>query len=71
MPMPATRTLGSGYHSAKLGERNGRAILTRAIVRKLRRMYAEGDASHRDLARRFGTCKSNVGSILTYQTWVE
>ncbi len=55
----------------RTGESNGRHVLTFPQVREIRRRYAKGNDSHRDLSRLFGCSKSNVGSILTFQTWIE
>jgi hypothetical protein len=51
------------------GERDGNAKLTAAAVLAIRRRYAQGGIYHRELAAEYGVSPSNIGAILTRQTW--
>lgn len=52
-----------------LGERNGRAVLTSAKVRRIRRQYDREDISQRALARRNGVAHTTVRRIVHRITW--
>lgn len=52
-----------------VGERHGRAKLTADDVRDIRRMYAAGGVTYRDLGERFGVTESMVGRIVRGQAW--
>jgi hypothetical protein len=49
------------------GERQGCAKLTDEAVREIRRLA--GAASRKDLAARFGVCKSTIVFVVKNQTW--
>jgi hypothetical protein len=53
------------------GEGCGASKLTRAIVRELRRRYAEGGVSQRQLAAEFGITQGTLWSLLRGLTWRE
>ena len=57
-----------GVQAVRYGAENGMAILTEADVRAIREGRAEG-RSYNDLAREFGTSKSNVANIAKRRTW--
>lgn len=49
--------------------RGAKTKLTWQQVEEIRRLAAEGLLSHRALARRFNTSKTNIGSIIHYERW--
>lgn len=51
------------------GERNGNHRLTADEVREIRKMYASGDWTQRELAREFGVAQGNIAFIVTNRTW--
>ena len=50
------------------GERQGSHKLTEASVKKIREVYGSGP-THQDLADAYGVSRSNIGCIVTRQTW--
>ena len=51
------------------GEKYGRSKLTEERVLEIRRLYAAGDHTQRQLGEKFGTDKSNIGQIVRRVTW--
>jgi hypothetical protein len=51
------------------GEAQGRAKLTASIVRDIRRLYAKGGITYRDLAERYGVSPATICHILHRKTW--
>lgn len=51
------------------GERHHKAKLTREDVRMMRKMYAEGGVTHRELAKRYGVTRSVVSHMIRGLTW--
>jgi hypothetical protein len=52
------------------GESGFAAKLTDATVENIRLLYAEGNISQHELARRFGVCRSTIRSALYGITWM-
>ncbi len=52
-----------------IGGRHGLARLTEADVRQIRKLYAAGGVSHRELARRFGVGATTVARVINGTTW--
>lgn len=63
--------VGAGAHPElrPRGERNGRAKLTAAAVRVIRRRYATGGVSQQALANEFGVARSLIGPIIRREAW--
>lgn len=53
----------------RVGEDHQGAKLSEAQVREIRRRYAAGDTTHRQLAKEFGVEKSTVGRIVLGIIW--
>ena len=51
------------------GEHQGHAKLTWDEVVEVRRLYALGDISQSELARRFGVSQPAIGAVVTYRSW--
>ncbi|WP_238538481.1 hypothetical protein [Nitrolancea hollandica] len=51
------------------GQRNGRAKLTDDDVRAIRRIFASGGITRRDLAKQFGVSNVVIGNILSGKSW--
>lgn len=51
------------------GENHHLARLTEEQVIKIRELYASGDIFQRELAEQFGISRSQIGSIVNYDTW--
>lgn len=58
--------VAKGRHA--FGERNGRANLTEADIRQIRRDYALGERQV-DLAKRFGVHQTHISLIVTRKEW--
>ena len=56
-------------HCPQIGEKNGRAVLTEAGVREIRRLHAAGAAGHRPLGRMFGISAAAARSIIKGRAW--
>jgi predicted XRE-type DNA-binding protein len=56
-------------NGGRTGSANGNAKLTEDIVREIRRLYATGEFSQRELARRFGVSQSVISRIVGRQIW--
>jgi len=53
------------------GMQHPRAKLTAGQVQEARQLYAAGEVSRRDLARRFGVAASTMHYVLTGKTWAD
>lgn len=51
------------------GERNGRAKLTAAQVQEIRAIFARGEATRYQLAKRFGVCWSTINRMVKGKRW--
>jgi hypothetical protein len=51
------------------GEANGQSKLTEKEVIEIRRFYAQGGVSYRDLAKIYGVAHSQIACIVKRQTW--
>lgn len=51
------------------GERNGQAVLTSDEVREIRRRYALGGITQRELGAEFGVSPQAIGHIVTRRKW--
>lgn len=56
---------GRSMHS----ERNHRGKLTAKQVTEIRKLYAVGDVSQKELAARYGVTQPSIGAILLGKTW--
>ena len=56
-------------HRAPKGVANGGAKLTEDDVREIRRLYATGNFTRRELARQFGVSVPTISKIVNRQTW--
>lgn len=70
---------GTGYDNAmdrieagtqQTGESHGRARLTEANVREIRRAWHCGEATMKELAERFHVCVGVISKIVYRKTWV-
>jgi hypothetical protein len=59
-----------GRNASRVGEHNGRAILSWDEVRSIRRRVAAGERQV-DVARQAGLSKERVHSIVSGKTWKE
>lgn len=55
--------------SRPVGARNGRAVVTAAIVEQIRESYQRGEATQRELAAQHGLGKSQVSNIIRGKSW--
>ena len=53
----------------RTGERNGKAKLVAEEVQQIRALYATGEWTQHQLARRFGISQLTVSNIVTRKTW--
>lgn len=53
------------------GENAGLAKLTEEQVRDIRRLYAAGGVTYKELARRYGVAKYAIQSVVKRLTWRE
>ena len=51
------------------GEQCHQAILTQPVVAEIRRIYALGNASYSELARRYRVSKSCIGHVIRRKNW--
>jgi len=58
-----------GPFTAKHGEDNNSAKLTRAQADEIRRLYSSGHYSMRQLAKRFNISKSTIAQIVNRRIW--
>lgn len=63
------RSRGPGHAALRCGELNGRAILTTAAVIEMRRVYALGGTSLREMAADAGVHHSCVWAVIHARTW--
>lgn len=54
---------------AKRGEKHKDAILTEEQVIEIRMTYADGKASQRNLAKRYGVSRGAITGILSRKSW--
>lgn len=54
---------------AHLGIAHGQAKLNDEAVREIRQLYATGDVTQRELARRYGISQGTIGKILLRKIW--
>ncbi len=54
---------------APLGERNGNAKLTASEVRRIRKRYADGKATQRELADEHGLAYEYVSRLIRRKYW--
>jgi len=59
-----------GREFRPIGERHGKAKLTEDDVREIRRTYAAGGISYRELGLIYGVCKENVYAVVRRKSWV-
>jgi len=64
----AYRALGRQPPRVK-GEAHGRSILTERQVRRIRKFYATGRHTQRELGEMFGVHANNIGMIVRRETW--
>ena len=60
------------FHSKRAsGENNGRSILTKKDVEKIRNKYIKGSRTHglSALSKEFGVCVSQIGNIVRRESW--
>ena len=67
----AADTRRHGRTAHQRGEQSGRARLTWDQVRQIRKRYAAGGVSHRDLAAEYRVHRSAIGPLLSGRTWVD
>jgi len=58
-----------GRSGTPLGSAHPNAILTEAHVAEIRRLYAGGGVTHRQLGQRFSVSKSAVGAVMSGRNW--
>jgi hypothetical protein len=65
--------VSKGRQARVHGERNGRAVLTEALVREIRSLYQRGVRGRGQvaLARRFGVSDAIIGRIVRSEAWKE
>lgn len=51
------------------GEEHGGAKLTEEKVREIRRLYAEGDITHKEIADKFGVSTKPISQVINLKTW--
>jgi len=62
-------SIHNGKHVVPKGAAHYRAKLTEDDVRENRRLYATGEFSQRELARRFGVHQRTIGRIVLRKNW--
>lgn len=60
---------GRGRNARLSGEAHGMAVLSWADVARIRRLWAEGSASQRGLAREYGVDASTIYMVVHDKTW--
>jgi hypothetical protein len=60
---------GRATRNRSRGEKHGHHKLTREQVKAIRRRYAKGGISQRELADEYKTCQSTIGYIILRRTW--
>ena len=61
--------VSKGRNSAARGEDGGMAKIDENAVIKMRRLYASGNYSHRQVGIMFGLSKSAAGQVINKETW--
>ena len=61
--------VAKGRQARLHGEAHGRAKVTAADVQEIRRRYASGDVSHRELAAKYGVCQTQTRRIVQRKGW--
>ena len=57
------------HGTAAHGERNGFSVLTKEVVREIRRAYRAGDGSFVALGRRFGVSPATIWRVVSGRGW--
>lgn len=57
------------YSSSKLGEKNGRSVMTEELVRKCRELYDTGNYTIMELSKRFNICWSTMSYCVKRKSW--
>ena len=52
-----------------VGENNGRAVLTAALVAEIRALYATGEYTQKELGDKFGVSQPRISYIVNYKSW--
>ena len=60
---------GQHWHPVLTGEENGKTKLTAEVVADIRRRYAAGGVTLKELGREFGIHFSNISLIVRNRTW--
>jgi hypothetical protein len=60
---------GRHRHGDVHGEQHYAAKLTQAQVQEIRRVYAEGNATHQQLADSFHVSRRQIGDIINHKYW--
>lgn len=58
-----------GRRASVKGERNACAKLTKAQVIEIRRRYAAGGVTHKQLAKEHGVARQTVGDLIAFKYW--
>jgi len=53
----------------RYGTENNRAKLTESIVRQVRKLYATGEYSQREIGDMFGVTKTTINNVIVGSTW--
>lgn len=59
--------VANGTHTRR--EKNGRAVLSGAAARRIRRDYAASRMNQRELAERYGVSQAHISRIIKEQAW--
>ncbi len=51
------------------GEKNGFAKLTKAQVRQIKQLLADGNLTHKEIGSRFGVARRTISDINTNKRW--
>jgi len=65
---PSKKTLEK-LSKLKIGENNGRAILNREKVEEIRKKYATGKYTRKELSKKYNVSESTIGDIAKYRSW--
>jgi hypothetical protein len=66
---PAHLRLKKIVRRGQKGENSPSSHLTEEKVREMRELYAQGGVSFKELAERFGVCRSTIRSAVRRETW--
>jgi hypothetical protein len=61
--------IGLRVKEGQKGEESASSKLTNEEVLSIRKIYKKGNAGHRDLARKFGVSKTQIGHIVRHEQW--